>query len=223
MIKQGQIITYNWDKYEGIGSEELIIRNTFINGRPTNMNYDKVIGYRCGRSSSRKGGKRVSWMKVGQSKSPKKMSSSKNIRRKNIITDLQLKPSQSQTEAAKQKIVLSVMEIVNKGRTKGLNKNNKFNQSKVRLPTLQEIEQEKSKGQTCLHRSKTEVEDIEEEKENLHTETVETKRYEKEMSEKSFKRTLVEETVKKLKLMKDSTKVMRKPEASLPKRQTFFN
>lgn len=146
MIKRGEIITYNWDKYEGIEREELIIRNTFMNGRTVSMNYEKVIGYRCGRSSSRKSAKRVSWIKVGESKSPKKMSSSKNIRRKNLITDLQLKPSQSQVEATKQKIVLSVMEIVNKGKTKqGLNKSNKFNQSKVRLPTLQEIEQEKGK------------------------------------------------------------------------------
>lgn len=43
--------------------------------------------------------------------------------------------------------------------------------------------------------------------------------------EKSFKKMLVEETVKKLKLMKDSTKIMRKAnsEGSVPKRQIFFN
>ena len=43
--------------------------------------------------------------------------------------------------------------------------------------------------------------------------------------EKNFKKMLVEETVKKLKLMKDSTKIMRKAnwEGSVPKRQTFFN
>ena len=136
MIKQGQVITYNWDKYEGIESEELMVRNTFINGRPVTMNYDKVLGSRCGRSSSRKKGKRVSWVRMGQSKSPKKMSSSKNIRRKNLVTDLL--PKQSQAETSKQKIVLSVMEIVNKAKSKqgGLNKSNKFNQSKVRLPTV---------------------------------------------------------------------------------------
>ena len=65
MIKKGEIITYNWDKHEGIEGEELIIRNTFINGRAVSMNYEKVIGYRCGRSSSKKSGKRVSWIKIG--------------------------------------------------------------------------------------------------------------------------------------------------------------
>lgn len=38
---------------------------------------------------------------------------------------------------SKKKIVLSVMEIIGKGKhKKTLNKNNKFNKSKVRLPTV---------------------------------------------------------------------------------------
>ena len=50
---------------------------------------------------------------------------------------------------------------------------------------------------------------------------MEPRKCERELkNEKSFKRMLVEETVKKLKLMKDSTKVLRKAasENSVPKR-----
>ena len=70
-------------------------------------------------------------------------------------------------------------------------------------------------------RAKTEAEEVDEQKENIHTEMMEPRKCERELkNEKSFKRMLVEETVKKLKLMKDSTKVLRKAasENSVPKR-----
>ena len=55
------------------------------------------------------------------------------------------------------------MDIIGKSKNtkKGLNKSSKCNQSRARLPTLQELEQEKKNthNNSLNHRSKTEIEE----------------------------------------------------------------
>ena len=92
MEKKGKIRTYSWEKFSQMSIEELVIRNTFVNGKGDGFSYNKVIDEKYQKSykplNSKR--KRVKFGNIIYEKSPIKHGTSESVKKRASISEFML-------------------------------------------------------------------------------------------------------------------------------------